>query len=131
MSGAQKITIGGVITTGGVATTLAGRTAGGGTGGGNTNPRVLTFARVCQRVVSLKNALSQGAPRPAVLSILGVAEVLNLAARRCCAANDSFLDLDHLGRGRYGVPLRHRSKEYWQRRRQLARSSVRRHMITP
>ena len=46
------ITTGGVITTDGVATTVAGRTVAGGTVGGDTNPRVLTFARVWQRHVA-------------------------------------------------------------------------------
>src|SRR5258706_9989642 len=40
---------GGVITTGGVATMVAGPTVAGGTVGGDTNPRVLTLARVCER----------------------------------------------------------------------------------
>jgi hypothetical protein len=54
------MTTAGVVTIGGVATTVAGTVAGdilaaagdilaGGTVGGTTNPRVLTFARVCQR----------------------------------------------------------------------------------
>src|SRR5260370_41677645 len=58
------MTTAGVVTMGGVATTVAGTVAGdilagvitmgggslaGGTGGGTTNPRELTFARVCQR----------------------------------------------------------------------------------
>jgi hypothetical protein len=54
------MTTAGVVTMGGVATTVAGDilagviTMGGGilaggTVGGTTNPRVLTFARVCQR----------------------------------------------------------------------------------
>jgi hypothetical protein len=58
------MTTAGVVTMGGVATTVAGTVAGdilagvitmgggilaGGTVGGTTNPRVLTFARVCQR----------------------------------------------------------------------------------
>src|SRR5467141_3796217 len=47
------ITPGGVITTGGVATTVAGGTVAGGTMGGDTNPRVLTFARVYQRRLCL------------------------------------------------------------------------------
>src|SRR6266481_2010471 len=45
------ITTGGVTTTGGVATTVAGPAVAGGTVGGDTNPRVLTFARVCERRV--------------------------------------------------------------------------------
>jgi hypothetical protein len=58
------MTTAGVVTIGGVATTVARTVAGdilagvitmgggilaGGTVGGTTNPRVLTFARVCQR----------------------------------------------------------------------------------
>src|SRR6266446_1597522 len=58
------MTTAGVVTIGGVTTTVAGTVAGdilagvitmdggtlaGGTVGGTTNPRVLTFARVCQR----------------------------------------------------------------------------------
>jgi hypothetical protein len=105
----MMMTTAGVVTIGGVATTVAGTAAGdilaGGTVGGTTNPRVLTFARVCQRH-RLLGERAVAAPRGNVTAIGKQPEMTASGAKRTFTRTRSELVIKSVRDAFSGRPLR-------------------------